>query len=315
MKKVLIVNLLWLALFWANPAHAVELNGFSLGPSIVDITVKPGESCEQEFTVRNNSDTPARLDAFFQDYLVENDQWHAVENPDTRWSPMSWATILYAPEELQPGERGKIQARFEIPGNAEMGEHLTYFHAKFMPTGSSSNDAQSSGIVFASEIRSLVYVKVTDAKGNLDIIQSWRINSAGTSYWNFGKPVFTVGVTNTGNVHLEVRGNVAINDGIRNQRTELSIPLFNVLPGKEKEMHLSWDEAPFIGSFNGTMRLTYDGSAFEERQFSFIIVPLMTLAGIVLSFAGIILAAALYIRKLKMRLAAAERRQDNYPGV
>ncbi len=315
MTTLLLFGLLGLGLMLTTYAHAVELNGVSMGPSIVDRTIKPGESFEQVFTVQNKTDGTVKIEAYAQDFRIENNQWNKVEKPDARWSPMTWATIVSAPEKLDHLEQGKICVRFDIPENAEKGEHVTYFNTKFIPVTVEQKGTLSAGISVASEIRSLVYVKVTDAEGKFDLKQTWRLNKAGTDFWHFGKPTFTTAVTNTGNVHLEVRGNVVIKDGIRNQKTELKIPVFNILPGTEKKMETTWNEAPFIGYFQGKMQLTYDGINFEEREFSFVVVPLLTLAGTVLTITVIILAIVLYIRKLQRRLAAAEQRQNNNPGI
>jgi len=313
LTKLILLGLLGLGLLLTTYAYAVELNGVSLSPTNVDKSIKPGESFEQIFNVQNRTGEPIKLQAYLQDFRVENNQWIKVENPDPRWSPMTWATIVSAPEKLGHMEEGQVRVKFNVPKDAEMGEHVTYFNAKFIPAVD-QQEAKATGITVASEIRSLVYVKVTDTEGNLDLKPGWRLNKAGTGFWHFSKPVFTVAAANTGNVHLEVRGNIVIKDGIRNQKTELVIPLFNVLPGTEKRMDVVWNEVPFFGYFQGKMQLTYDGNNFEEREFSFIYLPLLTFIGIVVTVLGIILAVALYIRQLQKRLAAAEQRQNNNPG-
>jgi len=288
-------------------AAAVELNGVSLGPSIVDKTVKPGESFEQEFNVQNRTDGIVRIEAYLQDFREENNQWNKVEDVDSSWSPMTWATVVSAPEKLNSGEQGKIRVRFDIPLNAEAGEHVTYFNSKFIPALPEQEGELSAAITVASEVRSLVYVKVTDAAGNLSLKRDWRVDKAGIGFWNTGKPVFTVAVANTGEAHLEVRGSIDIYDVVRNQKTKLNVPLFNVLPGKEKKIEIPWDEAPFIGYLQGNMQLTCDGVNFDERKISFVVGPLLTIAGIVTIIIAIILAVILYIRKLRKRLAKAER--------
>ncbi|MDF9407308.1 hypothetical protein L7E55_02870 [Pelotomaculum isophthalicicum JI] len=298
-----------------DTANAVELNGVSLGPSIVDKTVKPGESFEQEFNVQNRTGEIVRIEAYLQDFREENNQWNKVEDIDSSWSPMTWATVVSAPEKLDNGEQGKIRVRFDVPLNAEAGEHVTYFNSKFIPMLPEQEGKLSAAITVASEIRSLVYVKVTDAAGSLNLKRDWRVIKADTGFWNTGKPVFIVAVTNTGDVHLEVRGNIEIYDVLRNQRTQLNVPLFNVLPGKEKKIEIPWDEAPFIGYFQGNMLLTYNSENFYERKLSFLTGPLLTMAGTVTIIAAIILAVILYIRKLHKRLAEKGGLQDNNPGA
>lgn len=294
-----------------SDAGAVEINGVGLGPSIVDRTVKPGESFEQVFVVRNKTAAAVDLQSYLQDYRVENNQWNKVENPDAVWSPMTWATIISAPEKLDPGQKGDIRVRFDVPENAEMGEHVTYFSAKFTPAAARQEEEQSTQITVASEIRSIVYVKVTDPLGIFNLARSWRIVKAGTGYWHFDQPTFTVAAANTGNVHLEVCGTIEITDLIRNQKTQLTVPLFNILPDTEKKMEINWKEAPFIGYFKGQVELTYDGVNFEKRDFSFVVVPLLTLAGTAAVIIAIILAVVLYIRKLQKRLAEIEKLQNN----
>jgi hypothetical protein len=315
--KLLLYGLLGLGLGLnlISSAYAVELNGVEMGPSLVDKTIKPGESFEQVFTVQNRTNETVHIEASAQDFRIQDNQWYKDEKPDARWSPMTWATIVSVPEKLDHLEEGKIYVRFDVPENAEKGEHVTYFDTKFIPVAAAQEGTLSAKINVVSEIRSLVYVKVTDAEGKFDLIQTWQLNKATTDFWHFGKPTFTADVTNTGNVHLEVRGNVVIKDEIRNQKTELNIPVFNILPGTEKQMDIAWQEAPFLGYFHGKMQLTYDGKNFEEREFSFVVVPLLTLAGTVLTITVIILAIVLYIRKLQWRLAAAEQRQNNNPGM
>lgn len=314
LTKLFWLGLLVGGLLFTTFAHAAELNGVSLSPTNVDKTIKPGGTFEQEFNVQNRSGEPVKLQTYIQDFRIENNQWNKVENPDARWSPMMWSDVISAPEKLEHLEQGKVRVRFSVPQNAEMGEHVTYFNAKFIPLDAEQKAAQTTGINVASEIRSLVFVKVTDAEGKLELKPSWSLGKAGTGFWHFSKPIFTIEAANTGNVHLEVRGNIVIKDGIRNQKTELSIPLFNVLPGTEKKMEVPWNEAPYIGYFQGKMQLTYDGKNYEEREFSFVVVPLLTLIGAIVTIFGVILAVVLYIRQLQKRLAVAEQRQNSSPG-
>jgi hypothetical protein len=89
------------------------------------------------------------------------------------------------------------------------------------------------------------------------------------------------------------------------------VPLFNILPGTEKEMEINWKEAPLIGYFKGQIKLTYDGINFEKRDFSFMVVPLLTLVGTAAVIIAIILAVVLYIRKLQKRLVEMEKLQNN----
>jgi hypothetical protein len=171
---------------------------------------------------------------------------------------------------------------------------------------------QVTQITVASQIRSLVYIKVTDAQGRLNLTRAWRLDKAGIDFWHFNTPVyFTVAAANRGNVHLEVRGAIEIRDVIRNQKIKLDVPLFNILSGTNKEIAIPWREAPFIGYFQGNIRLTYDDVHFETRNFSFVIIPLLTLLGVLVAVVAIIMAVALYIRKLKKRLVEAERRLNN----
>ncbi|SHG42412.1 hypothetical protein SAMN02745221_00171 [Thermosyntropha lipolytica DSM 11003] len=303
---IVVINLAVLFLLLL-PAKAVELNGVSLGPTIVDKTVRPGDFFEQEFEVKNNGSEEMKLEVYIQDYRIQGNKWEEVKNPDIRWSPMKWATIISAPEKVGPGEKGRVKIRFDIPENAEQGEHVTYFSAKFIPV-LDPQDKQTTGISVASEIRALVYIKVTDLLGNLDLRPGWHIDKAGTNFWHFSPPVFTVAVTNTGNVHLEVTGNIVIEDVWRSQKTEIAIPRFNVLPEQNKTMLVKWDEAPVVGYFKGKMLLTYDGENFIPSQFSFIVIPLLTLLGILLVAGGGILAIAFYIASLRRRLKEAEEK-------
>ena len=306
----LLLALLLVLIFPCDVRAAAQVNGVGMGPSIIDETVKPGETLEQTFSVHNGTDQTINLHSYIQDYRIDNGQWQEVEDPDETWSPMTWATIISAPKTLGPAEQNEVRVKFEVPKNAEMGEHVTYFSAKFMPAAGPGQD-QAAQVTVASEIRSLVYIKVTDAEGNLDLIHSWNIDKLGTNFWHFGDPVFTAAATNTGNVHLEAQGTIELVDLIRNQRTELDIPLFNILPHTDKEIQISWPDAPFIGYFNGHMKLTYDGINFEERDFSLVTIPLLTLVGIMTILITIILSIVLYIRSLQKRLADIERMQNN----
>lgn len=306
LTAIIALNLMVLFLL-VLPVRAVELNGVSLGPTIVDKTVKPGEYFEQEFEVRNNSSDEMGLEVYVQDYRLKDNKWERITNPDIRWSPMKWATVVSTPEKVAPGGEGKVKVRFDIPENAEQGEHVTYFSAKFIPV-LKQQKKQATGINIASEIRALVYVKVTDPQGNLNLQKGWRIEKAGTKFCHFSAPVFTIVLTNTGNVHLEVTGDVVIKDVLRNQKTKLDIPRFNVLPGQNRTMLVKWEEAPVIGYFEGEMKLTHDGENFEKNRFSFIVIPLLTLLGVLFVVAGIVVALFLYIGNLKRRLREAEEK-------
>jgi len=308
------IGMLLGATVYAVEPMELELGGISLGPVTVNVTIKPGESFEQVFTLQNRTYGTIRAEPYLQDFYIKNNQWHMVENPDPRWSPMTWATILSAPENLDEMEQGEVVVRFDVPLNAETGEHVTYFSVRFIPADTDSKIPETTGITAISEIRAPVFVRVTDLLGNLDITQGWLPGKIGTNFWNINQPVFTVSAVNTGNVHLKVRGKIIINDLLRNQKTELDLPRYIILPGVEREMTLRWAEAPFIGYFRGNVELTYDDITFEKREFHFIIAPLLTMAGTLLIIVGTILAVVLYIRKLQKRLAAAERRLLNKPA-
>jgi len=306
---ILIVFILGWVLLWPAGVYAVDLNGFSLGPPIIDKTIKPGESLEQVFIVNNLSQDAVTVEPYVQDYNVDKGKWNKVKDSDERWSPMKWATIESTPGRLGPGESGQILVKFNIPKDAEAGEHTTYFKTKFVPITNPEGES-SAQIAIASELGSLVYIKVTDELGNLNINRSWTLNQAGTGFWHFSKPVFTIKAKNTGNVHLEVKGNIELKDILRNQTANLNVPLFNILPDKDKEIQIPWNEAPFLGYIQGEIQLTYDGKNFEERPFSFLIVPLFTLLGVILILGAVILTVLLYINSLRKRLAEAEGLQN-----
>jgi len=304
---IIIINIL--LLFCTVDASAIELNGVSLGPTVIDKQLKPGDYAEEVFFIKNFNDEVFEVQPYFQDFRVEKEVWKEVEDPDPKWSPMTWTNIISFPEKLGPKEEGEVRVGFTIPEDAELGEHVTYFSVKFVKAGTNEENNPQTNISVASEIKSLVYVTVIDPNGKFVPVRSWEINKAGIGFWQFKEPVFKIKALNTGNVQIETKGNILINDLLRNKKTNIDIPLVNILPNNEKEISLAWDDAPFLGYYEGVIKLSHDGSNFEERSFRFVTIPILSFIGLVVILGGIITSIALYITSLKKRLAALENKQ------
>lgn len=300
LSKIIFVLFLLISLvtgiifFPAKTGYAVGNDSVGISPHVVEITTKKGESFEKVFTITNRTQQKVRIITEVQDLVKEGQVWLESKETNPQIAPMTWGEVVDSPEYLDPNKSAKIKVAFKVPQDASIGEHRTYLRVKFQPE-------EKQGVTVASELVPIFYIKVADQFGNMNLHEGYQF-TAKTSWLNLANPTFSVSVHNTGNTHVPIRGKVEVYDVLRNNRTEIPIPLYRILPDEIRDSFVIWDQAPVIGYFQATVSVTMDEQTYQQKQLNFIIIPKTFSIGLVLFIISIFPLFRMYKKRVERKI-------------
>ncbi|OGC45455.1 hypothetical protein A2V49_03395 [candidate division WWE3 bacterium RBG_19FT_COMBO_34_6] len=197
--------ILFASFLLSHKLKAQTTGGFNieLSPGKVNLSVDPGKSYVQKFSIGNYSGAKRTLYIFMQDFTVFNETGTPTffENKNTqnedlaKFSLSQWVKLPTDKIELENNEVKEVEATITIPENAEAGGHYGAF---FVQTESPEN--QGTAIASIGRLVSLMLVNVPG-----DVKEDIRITKAYTDkqiYFNDNPQVELITyLKNEGSVH------------------------------------------------------------------------------------------------------------------
>ena len=249
--------------------------GFSVSPALVDIPVAPNETSTVDLAVVNTSDQFVPVTASIVNFEPSDELGHALfyEEDRASYNAREWFALSETDFIFEPLEKKKIAVSITLPATAEPGTHMAavLFTALTPP-------AQPTGHAVAVQAQVAVPFFLTVAG---DIQVSGRLVSLEVPSVHYGGPL-TIGarVENTGNVHVQVEGEVAIRNMRGREVAVLSFEQGIVTPGRRRLYQTTWRPDWAFGRYQVTATLHYKGETFtSERQVWFLPFSLLFLAG------------------------------------
>lgn len=264
MRRLLsaLLILFFAVFFAAQQAHAINSRNeiergnldITLSPIFFEYTIKNQKQISDQFSVRNNSETPMEL--VIKDHkLGVNEQGNITIQNDNE-NDYKLVKIAKNRLTLASGETVKVSFEISIPKEAAYGNYRVI-------SVSSNNEMQKSGNISLSgsaNIPILIHIDKPGTISNAEIAEFRTEN-----FINEYLPVdFSVKIKNTGNTHVRPRGNIFIND---NRGKNIAILDINkdsgsILPKGIQNYLSGWSEGFFVkDSQNGNLKIQWDKPA------------------------------------------------------
>lgn len=278
--------------------------GLSISPTNFEFQlVAPDEPITNQVKVTNTSSNPIDVSMKVEAWEASGDLGNTViieDSPETAtFSISSWTTISPATFRLNPGSSQTVSFTINVPEGAEPGSHWGAITAVI---SGSNIEGGTAGSAVGSKRASLILMTVPG-----DLQEELLVDTFFTdSFQEYGPVNFELKFKNVGNVHVQPRGFIKIEDLTGKEVAKLNVPAgdvpVNVLPGAVRAFDLTWEDEKPIGRFTATLVVNY-GSNNEvlSDSITFIVFPWK----IGLAILSVIIILILILFFMRKRLKAA----------
>lgn len=245
-KKHLIISILTFFSFFlpfntVSAQQKTNLLDITVNPSAIEITNDPGTNFQGKFRIRNNANISINF-ALSVSKLLPNGSYDMVSPTDASAQDefIHWISFGQATISAKPKEWTTIAYSIAIPKTAAFG----YYYG--IKISQATNQQQVPGSKIQGEV--LIPLLLTVRK-NGAVAKATVISFKPTFFLNEYLPVlFTVRVSNSGNVQVKPRGNIFVHTGNDNNMATLDINASqgNILPGGNRAFTASWNDGFFV---------------------------------------------------------------------
>lgn len=279
MKKIIIYICLLVVLIpvTASAQQQDQVRGLEIAPFLLDLEVEKGKEITSQIDVVNRSTAPLIVTVTPRDFLPgyegQPEFVPDIEINDPTFSLAAWVALgIDSQFTLQPGELASVPFTLRPPQNAEDGTHygaLLFSYVASSATGSASEIQQSVGSIL------LVRYGVGRELGNTVLTANKHV------VWSEDKINLYNTFTNTGNVHVQPKGEVYIRNifGQVVSTPFVNRDAVNVLPKTEREFLSTWIPSSFaFGRYTAESVLVYGRGRLEAKDIQVIwVLPIYML--------------------------------------
>ncbi len=319
MKRLAAILLIACGLASASVAFAQESMSVSITPPLVQLSIGPGESWTSTLKVINSNPYDATFYADVVDFAASGEQGQGTFIPlvgGTSTGPLpyslaSWITLPASSLTLKAGESGSLQYTVHVPSDAEPGGH---YAAILVGTEEGGMHLDGPTMRVSSYVSSLFFVKIRG-----ETVEQGRIREFRTAREVSGDASadLILRFENTGNTHLQPRGDITIYNMWGKERGQLFVNadsgnFGNVLPHSTRRFSFSWkgeDDLFDIGRYSAVVTLAYgdEGKQNVSAVAYFWVVPTGPVAITLGSVVCVVLVLAWFIRRYIRRALMLER--------
>ncbi len=246
----ILIAIFTISIFSLVPVSAFAQDSLTLTitPPLVKINMKPGENWSSTVKVVNNNNEPLKVYTQTLDFKSsENGGVAFIQKQDAaeagRFQLSHWLTIDPGPFEIPAQASQEIPFTISVPEEGEPGGHYAAIVVGTKPQGK----IQGTGIAVASQLASLLMLNVSG-----DVIEKGDIREFSTSRSLYQQPQaeFTVRFENTGNVHIQPQGEIAVYNMQHKEVARIPInhdtEFGSVLPDSTRQWIFDWQGEPGI---------------------------------------------------------------------
>ncbi len=268
------------------PANAAAPTGsgqaLEIAPPVLNIRANPGEVVKTKISLRDVSTSPLVVRNQINDFVAagEDGTPKLLLDADKDASPYSlkdWVQPL-AELTIKPKEVNQLPVTIRVPKNAAPGGYYAVIRFTATPPG-----LDSTGVSLSASLGTLILLRVNgDAKEKVEVEQFSATKNNDVNWLFESAPItFLTRLKNSGNLHEQPTGQVAVKDMFGNSVANVNINLNrnNILPGSIRKFEQPLDSSVIgdkflFGRYTADLKLTY-GSKGESlvASTSFWVIP------------------------------------------
>ena len=278
-----------------------ETSSLTFGPTSQRVSLRPGESYRSSVIVSNpaTSTGDMKFALYVAPYTVTNDDYDpAFDRMGTYTQIVDWITLDATEGTLAPNTNTEVGFTIQVPESAPAGGQYAAIVAQDVTNVVSSGE----GGLQVGSIGAVGSIVVADIAGQTREYGEIIENNVPGFVFN---PPFSAsaGVTNTGNVHTDVKSMLQIwplfsdEEVYTNEENEDNTKL--VLPDTTRYFFNTWEDAPAIGIFRARQTVTIFGETSINEKI-IVLCPLWLLFIIIFLIALLLIwFVAVIVKKLR----------------
>ena len=262
---------------------------FVVGPGKTEVALNPGEQKNVDIIVTNRMGNDKIFKLEVEDFTgSQNVEQTVVLLGDDR-GPYSLKDYLSFDEskfELKNGQRATIPVTISVPFDAEPGG---LYGSVLVSVVSDSNedgtiDGAHGGNVIVSRIGTLFFVQIPGDVKTEGVLEEFK-TAGNKKIFSEGPIGFQLFYENTGNIHVNPYGEIAIENIFGEDVGFIEIEPWFAMPSSLRLREVSWDRGFLLGRYKATARINrgYD-DIIDTKTFTFYVLPWKIVLG---GFAGI----------------------------
>ena len=325
MKRVItvttcIITLTCLGL--ASTAHAVNETGQALeiAPPVINLTANPGETKNVSINLRDISSNPLVVTGNVNDFSANGEDGIPKISLDgsepSPYSIKSWIAPL-SQLTLEPRQVKGLPVTIKVPANAAPGGYYGVIRFTATAPGVTGN-----GVSLSASLGALIFIRVNgDAKEAVSLEEFYTLAQTKKTGFFESQPVtFAARIKNSGSVHEQPTGQIAVKDMFGNAVANVNMNLDrrNILPGSIRKFEADMDKTNIgdrflLGYYTAKITLTY-GSTNQTTTatLGFWVIPwrlvLSLLAGVIVLVVVIRVLIKRYTDRVVGRSRGSRRR-------
>lgn len=234
------------ALFFLVQAGNSQIN-FGITPIRVEQAGNPGDNITDIFYIRNNSDSPIRIRAYSENWILPSEGPPSFIGSETApYSRREWIKVNPQDFRLNAKEVKMVRYTISIPDGTEAGGYHASVSFENVPL--EPDNPASSRMVFTGKIAAAVYIKVGDIQPIGEIHDlNYHAEEKKGEIW--------LEVKNTSRTHFRVKGSIELTRASDKTIITVDIPNEVILPEGKRTIKCSIPEKLEKDSYHAFCKL------------------------------------------------------------
>jgi hypothetical protein len=284
-----------------------------IAPPVMTLSADPGQSIKVQISLRDVSNGDLIVTGQANDFVAAGEDGTPkilLDNQDNNnpYTLKDWVAPL-ASLTLIPKQIKNLPVTINVPANASPGGHYGVIRFTATPP-----DLHGTGVSLSASLGALILLTVNGPTNENLSVQEFSVNHDGkTGHLFESAPLnFVEKIKNSGNIHEEPAGQVAITDmfGKKIAAVNVNLPPRNILPASTRKFTEPLDgtvigNKKLFGHYNATLTLTYGASKkVLTSSVSFWVIPYRLIGGIIVVLVGGFFALRFFIKRYNRRIIA-----------
>lgn len=256
--------------FTTQPSVRAQEGGqerITLSPAVVQPEFNKGQTATGKLTIINDGQVGYDFLVYARPFSVEGEVYAAnYTEVNERTEAYQWVQFNQSKYFLEPGKSVEIPYTVRVPAGVAGGGHYAVLFAETQPKPITGG----AGVARKKRVGALMYMTVEGEIRRSGSLESWDV-----PLYQSKKPVSSMlRMKNDGNVHYQIDLQASYSNIFGKKQFTLNQQLL-VLPGTTRRIPVEWQNAPYLGIFKATGKISYLGKTETLPNKYIILIPSM----------------------------------------